>query len=130
MVVGDGGGGMPGQVLVVDDDEALRDLVVEVLRPEGYDVRAVPNAAAGLAALADSPADVIFLDTATWRASDRDRAFIERYRATPGPHAPVILFTAATHAEEAADDLGADGLLTKPFDIAELVALARRYIGA
>jgi two-component system, OmpR family, response regulator CpxR len=50
-------------VLVVDDDEAIRDVVAEVLREEGYDVVCAQNGAQALHQLqGDGPTDLVLLD--------------------------------------------------------------------
>ena len=47
--------------------------------------------------------------------------FIRAYRGRPGPHAPVIVLTAASDADEIARDVSADDVLTKPFDLMDLI---------
>ena len=55
-----------------------------------------------------------------------------RSRALPGPHAPIILFTASGAPAAAAEvaRLGAAGFLSKPFDLEQLVALVARLAGS
>jgi two-component system, chemotaxis family, chemotaxis protein CheY len=57
--------------------------------------------------------------------------FARRYRAGPGPHAPIVCVTAAADAAAAAargTQIGAVASLSKPFDLDELLALVRRYL--
>jgi DNA-binding response OmpR family regulator len=49
-------------------------------------------------------------------------AFAVAYRRTPGPHAPILMMTAARDAHSRAADIFADGYVDKPFDIEELLA--------
>ena len=56
--------------------------------------------------------------------------FARRYRARPGPHAPIVCVTAAAGAAAVAArgaQVGAVASLGKPFDLEELLALVRRY---
>src|SRR5262245_26747841 len=54
--------GVPARVVVVDDDEALRDAVRRALRLEGYDVELAGDGDEALAQLADMSADLVVLD--------------------------------------------------------------------
>jgi two-component system nitrogen regulation response regulator NtrX len=112
-------------ILLIDDDETIRELVSAVLGDEGYRVVAVPDTDSGLQALRTSPPKLILLDSlANGRAHS---AFVMEYERLPAPHAPIYLFSAATNAEETAGQLGLAGVLTKPFDIESLVELAVTY---
>jgi two-component system chemotaxis response regulator CheY len=57
--------------------------------------------------------------------------FARRYRARPGPHAPIICVTAAPDAAAVAArgaQIGAVASLSKPFDLEELLAVVRRHV--
>ena len=53
---------MPSRIVVVDDDEALRNAVRRALRLEGYDVDVAVDGAEALAHPADLDADLVVLD--------------------------------------------------------------------
>jgi CheY-like chemotaxis protein len=53
---------------------------------------------------------------------------VATYRATPAGHSPIILFTAASQPELLAVQLATDGLLAKPFDLDDLLAIGRRSL--
>jgi CheY-like chemotaxis protein len=112
-------------VLLIDDDETIRELVSEVLGDEGYGVVAVADAEAGLEAARRSPPRVVLLDTQASAATADP--FVTAYRQGPGPHAPIYLFSATTDAAEVAQRIGLDGVFAKPFDIESLVDLATRH---
>ena len=109
-------------ILLIDDDETIRELVSAVLGDEGYRVVAVPDADSGLAALRTSSAKLILLDSMT--RGRAHSAFVKEYEQFPAPRAPIYLFTAATDATETAEQLSLAGVLAKPFDIESLVGLA------
>jgi two-component system, chemotaxis family, chemotaxis protein CheY len=115
-------------ILVVDDDESLRRLVVGLLTEEGY---AVLDAADGAGALARARAAAPGLILLDLRMPGMDGwEFARRYRARPGPHAPLVCVTAAVDAAAVAArgaQVGAVASLGKPFDLEELLALVRRY---
>jgi DNA-binding response OmpR family regulator len=120
-----------GRVLLIEDDDLVREAVCTALTLAGYAVVAAPDGAAGLAALvppgpfAPRPPDLILLDLVM---PGLDGAgFLAAYRRTPGPHAPVVVFTAVRDAAERATTIAADGVLAKPFRVEELLATVGRF---
>ncbi len=53
---------MPGRVLIVDDEKAIRWSLGEALQKQGYEVDEAENGKKGLAAFRGDPADVVILD--------------------------------------------------------------------
>jgi DNA-binding response OmpR family regulator len=121
------GGARP--ILVVDDDESLRRLLFWALADEGYSVMEAPDGAVALARVREAAPGLILLDM---RMPVLDGwEFARRYRALPGPHAPIICVTAAVDAAEVAArgaQIGAVASLSKPFDLNELLALVGRHV--
>jgi two-component system chemotaxis response regulator CheY len=71
------------------------------------------------------PVDLIFLDM---RMPVLDGwAFAREYRRRPGEHAPIICMTAEAEIGQRGRDIGADGILPKPFDIGDLFALLEQF---
>ena len=115
-------------ILVVDDEELLRVFITAALADEGYSVLAAPDGAAALALVHEAAPSLIVLDM---RMPVLDGwGFARRYRALPGPHAPIICVTAAVDAAARAAEIGAPATLSKPFDLDELFALVRHYVPA
>jgi CheY-like chemotaxis protein len=116
-----------GQILVVDDDPSILSFVEMALDGEGYSVATASNGAQALAAVSDRPdLDLILLDM---RMPVMDGwAFAQAYRSRQGPHAPIVVISAAVDAGKRALEIGADGYLGKPFDLDDLLATAARYI--
>ena len=113
------------RVLVVDDDDAVRSIVAETLRGEGYQVDEANNGAAALERLqADAP-DVILLDIVMPVIDGYE--FLKRLHQAGGMADIPIVLVSATHAlSDAAHDLGVRAVLTKPFDMGMLVAIVDR----
>ena len=117
----------PVRVLVVDDDEVIRQLITLNLELEGFEVReAADGEAALLAAIEYDPA-VITLDIMMPNLDGWDAA--ARLRANPETaHIKVVLLSA--RAQEAdvrrGARIGVDAYLTKPFDPDDLVDVVRR----
>jgi CheY-like chemotaxis protein len=118
------------RVLVVDDDASVRGVICSALMLEGYDVVAAGHGAAALEVIGSQPEDrpdVILLDV---RMPVMDGPeFVRRYRQTPGPHAAVLLLTAADDPAGHTEALRADGFLAKPFDVGLLLEVVERSVG-
>lgn len=105
------------RALLLEDDLALRDLLVEALGGEGFDVRACDSFQQVLEAAARGAADVVVADF--WGGSQRtlpdsDRREIRELCS----HLPVVLLTGRTWAADTtAEELGARALIRKPFDL-------------
>jgi len=115
----------PGPILVVDDDEGIRGFVELALDSEGYMVSTAPNGAVALEVAGHEQPDLILLDM---RMPIMDGwAFTRAYRSRPGPHAPIVVITAARDAGERAAEVQADDYLGKPFDLDDLLDIVGRY---
>ncbi len=114
-----------GRVLVVDDDESILDFVREALADEGYEVLTATDGAEALEMAAAHPPDLILLDMRMPVIDGWE--FAEAYARTPGPHAPLIVMTAARDAASIADEIHAAGYLAKPFTLDDRLSLAGQY---
>lgn len=112
-------------MLIVDDDEAIRALVAEILEEAGY---ATARAAGGREALERARLvrpDLILLDKLMPEGDGTE--FAREYRATPPPHAPIVALCAVNDAVEWAASIGAVGHIVKPFDIDDLLAVVAKH---
>jgi len=111
------------RVLVVDDDRALRQALAINLRARDYDVTAVGDGTAALAAAAERPPDVVILDLGLPDMDGND--VIQGLRGWS--QAPIIVLSARTAQGDkvVALDVGADDYITKPFGMDELLARLR-----
>jgi CheY-like chemotaxis protein len=109
-----------GRVLVVEDDDALRETLAEALADEGHDVRVARDGAAALDRLREWSPHVILLDLMMPRMDGY--AFRAAQRALPeASAAKVVIVSAARDAEHAASQLAADAWLAKPFGLDEVL---------
>ena len=106
-------------VLVVDDDESIRQVVVAALQDEGYDVLQARHGAAALDQIDRASVDLILLDMRMPVMNGWE--FARAYGQRPGPHAPIVTMTAATDANRWGAEIGATSVLGKPFDIDDLL---------
>jgi two-component system OmpR family response regulator len=106
-------------VLVVDDDTGLRMLSRIVLQIDGFDVREAASLSEAEAALAERRPDVVLLDVHL--GMEESRQLFARLREDG---IPVAAVTGTADIGDVRD--WADETLSKPYDPAELVAVARR----
>jgi excisionase family DNA binding protein len=114
-------------VLVVDDDQNLREYLRVNLELAGYSVREAENGARALVAIEDQAPDLVLLDVVMpgvdgWQLL---RLLEERHGAIP-----VIMFSGKLDDAAAAEaaEHGARGFVGKPFDRDELLARARQLV--
>ncbi|HEX2112722.1 MAG TPA: response regulator [Gaiellaceae bacterium] len=115
-------------VLIVDDDDALRDFLRSNLEIEGYVVREAASAEDGLAVLEQEPPDLILLDVMMPGMSGWE--MLQRVQERHGVGAiPVIMFSGKVEARAEAEQRGAEAFLGKPFDPEQLLASTRQLLG-
>ena len=115
-----------GPILVVDDDEAIREAVADLLRGEGYRAETAADGPAGLEAAQRLRPALVLLDMRLPRLDGWALAGALRARA---PRVPILAMTAATDARRWAAEIGADGWIAKPFDVDELFETIERLLG-
>jgi two-component system response regulator HydG len=117
------------RILVVEDQETLREGIVEVLSPLGGGIEGCATAAAARAAFDREPAELVLTDL---RLEKPDGGLeILRHVRGVSPHSEVILMTAYATVEVAVEAMksGAFDFLVKPFSMAQLLEKVRRVLG-
>lgn len=108
------------KLLVIEDDEAIRDLLTYALRGEGYQVIGAGTGNAGLRLLEQAEPDALLLDAMLPDASGFDicKEVSERFSI------PILMLTARTDTVDKIIglELGADDYMTKPFELREVSA--------
>ncbi|MFJ7179261.1 response regulator [Streptomyces massasporeus] len=114
------------RVLVVEDEPPLVRALTINLRARGYEVDAAPDGTAALRLAAERRPDVVVLDLGL-----PDMDGIDVIKALRGwTRVPLVVLSArrTTHEKVDALEAGADDYLTKPFDMAELLARLRAAV--
>jgi CheY-like chemotaxis protein len=111
-----------GKVLVIDDEPHLRDLIKDVLEPEGYQVFCAANGADGIALNKQKDPDVIILDL---RMPGMDGIETLRNIRTSDKQVRIVILTgyASPDTIREAADLNASEYLSKPFENDDLVSV-------
>ncbi len=115
-----------GRVLVVDDDEVIRQLIAVNLTLEGFEVETAYDGQDCLDRVHEVDPDIITLDVMMPRLDGWETATrLRTDRSTS--HIKVVLITARAQEDDKRRGLGigVDAYLTKPFDPAELIDVVR-----
>src|SRR4051794_4636994 len=115
------------RVLVVDDEQAIAELVATALRYEGFEPATAADGHAALEAVESFRPDLIVLDV---MLPDLDGFEVQRRLVDRGQRIPVLFLTARDATEDKVRGLtvGGDDYVTKPFSLEELVARIRAVL--
>ena len=115
------------RILVVDDEDNIRDLLATALRYTGFEVATAENAMAARRQATTFLPELLLLDV---MLPDEDGMALCRRLRKDGVRAPVIFLTAKDATEDKVRGLtvGGDDYITKPFSLEEVVARIRAVL--
>ena len=121
-------GGDRPRILVVDDEQAVRDLLAKTLTLADYDVDAVGDGPAALERLRAATYDLLITDL---KMPGMDGLSVIREARRLASDLPVIVITGYSTEASAIEaiNLGVAGYLTKPFRLPRILAAAARALG-
>lgn len=114
------------RILVVDDDDAIRHELEQLLGPQGFDVTPAADGVDGLARFRAIRPDLVLSDIAMPRADGF--WLIQRIRETSKTPILVLSVRGGDVDKVRALDLGADDFVVKPFSTPELLARVRAQL--
>jgi CheY-like chemotaxis protein len=117
----------PARVLVVEDDELLRETIGEVIADVGHEVRLAANGHEALAQIADWPVELIVLDL-MMPLMDAYEFRVRQRREALAPDPKVLVLSASPDVEEAAGKLEATAWLSKPFNLGVMLEVVDRLL--
>jgi DNA-binding response OmpR family regulator len=118
-------------ILIAEDEPSILESLDFILRRAGWSIAAVTDGEAVLSTLRRAPPKLVVLDVMLPKRSGFD--VLKQIRADDMlRELPVLILTAKGQAKDrrTAEELGADGFVTKPYANAEVVDEVRRLIGA
>ena len=122
------------QVMVLDDEDRLREVLIAVLASAGYAAAGVASGAEGLARFAELDPDLIILDMMMPGIDGFE--FLARLRAGPGHKRVPVLINSALGSTlgraletQSAETLGIVGVLEKPVRMEMLLERVKEVIG-
>lgn len=118
---------MSKKILVADDDAGIVDAMQILLTDEGYEVITTLDGEKIYEMYEQHP-DLVFLDI--WMSGVNGNTVCRKLKDDDKTKAvPIIIFSANRDTEEIAMECGADGFLSKPFEINELLDIVKKYLG-
>ena len=116
------------RLLVVEDEDTIRELLCGSLRFAGYEVMSAGSGAEALRASMSARPDLVLLDVMMPDGDGFEVA--RRMRSAGGPEIPVIFLTARDEVQDrlAGFEIGADDYVTKPFSLDEVLARIRAVL--
>ena len=114
------------KILVIEDEEPIREKIMTVLRYEGYDAVGANDGAEGVRLASDEQPELIICDVLMPQMNGYGA--LSAMRAKPETAAiPVIFLTAAASRADQRKgmELGADDYITKPYTVDELLSAVR-----
>ena len=115
-----------GSILVVDNEPAIVDLLVEILTDEGYMAYAAPDGTGALDAIARHPPALLMLDI--WMPGPHSAALIAQMRQVSPATMPIVVMTTAPRDATPLLVSGSIECLAKPFDLDDVLACVARYV--
>ena len=112
-------------ILVIDDDAPIVEMIVDVLRYEGYAVRSACDSTSALTAIAAQLPALILLDATM---CGEGATLFEKLRNQAVARVPIVTMSAAQRIGESMLAQGAVDFLAKPFDLDDLLACVARYV--
>lgn len=121
---------MRKRILLCDDDEAISEMIKIMLENEDFQVRLLPNGKAIKKQVKEYSPDLILIDI--WMPGIDGKEVVKLLKKDQmSQHIPIIIISALheNQIKQIVKKIGADGYLPKPFDIKDLLATVKRYIG-
>ena len=118
---------MPASILVIDDDESIRQLLKLHLSAAGYEVHVAEDAIAAGYLVLRSPPNLIITDVNMPHMDGFE--FVSALKAdTTIPDIPVIFLTTFEEGDERGKELGVVGYLTKPIRADRLLSMVVQHV--
>ncbi|MBW2019814.1 MAG: response regulator [Deltaproteobacteria bacterium] len=112
------------RILIADDEEVVRILLPEALKPYDYEIDVVENGVEAISHIDKKSYDLIITD---YRMPEMDGLELTRRIKAKYPYTPILIITAYGPVHELLKS-GATACLTKPFNISELQNMVKTIL--
>jgi len=122
---------MAKKILVIEDDKDIRDTIVFILSEEKYEVIESGDSKI-LKHLDKHKPDLILIDhwLTEWKSDANGQQLSKELKSNPATkHIPIVIISAVSNIKEIAEQGLADAYLQKPFDMAVLIGLVKKFVG-
>lgn len=114
-------------IILAEDDPGIIEVVTIILREEGYEVVIAEEKDTIFERCKKKKPHLIFLDISL--SGEDGRVIAKELKESDALRGiPLIMLSANNEIEQVAESSGADGYLQKPFEIDELLGIAKKYL--
>jgi DNA-binding response OmpR family regulator len=118
---------MSNKILVCDDDESIGEVLKIMLESDGFEVMGLQNGKGIQKKVEQFDPNLILLDI--WMPGIDGKEITKLLKENPATrNIPIILISALNDTSKIAMECGADGFLTKPFDMHHLLSTVRSHL--
>lgn len=115
------------KILVCDDDPGIIEVIKIILEENNFEVQTTSNGKGIQKLIHKFSPDLIFLDL--WMPGIDGREITKILKRDPQTkHIPIIIISALNDTENISEDIGADGFISKPFTIENLLDVIKNNL--
>ena len=120
-----------GNVLIVDDEPAIRNVLARIIAGKGHQAHTVPNGKAALTELTENAYDLLIVDLKMFGLSGR-QLYETLNEKSPDTANKIVFITGDTMSEETNDFLASSGrpYLAKPFNPDDIIDIVEKELAA
>jgi len=118
---------MSKRILVIEDDNSIRELLVELLQSEGYEVASAVNGLEGLKYLQTQPKPELILIDLMMPVMNGYSFRTEQLKNPLWAAIPVVVMSAEANAKEKMKDYGITAFLSKPVELDTILKTVELY---
>ncbi len=118
---------MSKRILVVEDDNSIRELLVELLQSEGYEVASAVNGLEGLKSLQTQPQPDLILIDLMMPVMDGYSFRTEQMKHPIWSKIPVVVMSAEANAKEKMKNFSITAFLSKPVELDTILKTVEMY---
>lgn len=117
----------PKKILVIDDDQDIREIIMMILEEEGFHVTGLHNGSTAVSTIKETQPDLVLLDVQLGDSDGRD--ICRELKTDDRTYGIPVMMISANHNWLTIQDKNcqANDFLAKPFDISDLVAHVRTW---
>lgn len=116
------------KIFIIDDDQGILEVMKIILQEQGYLVEGAREGRLALAKIKKDKPDLVFVDF--WMSGLDGGKIIQYLKEDPQTtKIPVIIVSALDETAKIAIQCQADNFLAKPFNMENLISLAKQYLG-
>lgn len=118
---------MPKKILIVEDDNSIRELLVELLQSEGYEVASAVNGLEGLKYLQNNENPNLILVDLMMPVMDGYTFRTEQVKNPKWSKIPVVVMSAEANAKEKMKSYNITAFLSKPVELDTILKTVEQY---